>query len=314
MNNIAARNRVFPIVFFGIGLALLSVLVFHYGAVRIWESYSHLNELWLMVAVLYLVAATLLGAMNVFILFGQGERPVFTKFLPIYWLSWAMGLVVPGQVGDMATISWAFRKYGVAISFTLSRTMVDKFISLIVMVLIAGVGVMLLANGIDLNYRFPAWMTYVGVAFIGATLLTIGAARTFFDPKKAGWVGSVGRIATEIVYVVKHHPEKIALNAFATFVKVSLIGCTYWAMFAALGYERVPVWQVVSLSTLSGLVAYLPVSFNGLGTVEAVAIVLFGQLGIPPEKVLAGYLCLRVLVIALAWLPSLVWLAANRRV
>ena len=63
----------------------------------------------------------------------------------------------------------------------------------------------------------------------------------------------------------------------------------------------------------AGLVAYLPLSLNGIGTVELTGLTLFGALGLPPEKILAAYLWLRVATLAATFVPLLVLLLPMRR-
>ena len=65
------------------------------------------------------------------------------------------------------------------------------------------------------------------------------------------------------------------------------------------------------LVTVSLLVAYIPVSFNGLGTVEITGILLFSLLGLGEELVLSSYLVLRATVMLIAWMPSLLILALS---
>ena len=70
---------------------------------------------------------------------------------------------------------------------------------------------------------------------------------------------------------------------------------------------------MVPLVSACALVAYVPVSFNGIGTVEMAGVFVFGHLGIPGAGVLAAILCLRLIVIALAWIPASLWLARAGR-
>jgi uncharacterized membrane protein YbhN (UPF0104 family) len=89
---------------------------------------------------------------------------------------------------------------------------------------------------------------------------------------------------------------------------VILTGGAYWMAFSALGEKGHAFWAVTSLAMAAGLVAYLPISLNGIGTVEASGVAVFGILGIPPATVLAAYLVLRLLVFAVAWIPTAIWL------
>lgn len=313
-NHPAAKGSLWPWLTFCLGLLFLGALVWHFGPAQIFASFGQMNATWLWPCTLLLVATTLLGAANVYFLIDHAKRPKFSKFLPVYWISWGVGLVVPGQIGDVAALSLAFRRHGMNPSFTLGRTLLDKLVTLLVMAVIAAVAVASLAERVRWNYGRYAWPTLIFLALCCFLLWRhADFIARFFSPLKPGPAGGIGRTAKEFLIAVKSMPERIALNAIISLIKIGLTGGAYWAMFAALGYDGQPIWEIVSLATLAGLVAYLPVSFNGYGTVEATGLVLFGSLGIPAATVLAAYLGMRLLVLTLAWLPSSLFLLSMRQ-
>ncbi len=61
----------------------------------------------------------------------------FLSFLRIYWIAWAVGLVSPGQVGDLATVGTNLSRRGVDWRGTVGRSLLDKGITLSVMLLFA---------------------------------------------------------------------------------------------------------------------------------------------------------------------------------
>jgi uncharacterized membrane protein YbhN (UPF0104 family) len=182
------------------------------------------------------------------------------------------------------------------------------------MSIVATGGLISLADSLGWNYGRYAWPILIVIA-LGFVLLlrhteSVAAA---FGSHQPGLAGGIGRTTKEFLTAIKSAPGAIALNAMLSLIKIGLTGSAYWTMFAALGYDHQPIWPIVSYATLAGLVAYLPISFNGYGTVEAAGLMLFGQLGIPAAIVLAAYLGLRLLVLALAWLPSLLFLLFARK-
>jgi hypothetical protein len=75
----------------------------------------------------------------------------------------------------------------------------------------------------------------------------------------------------------------------------------YHAVFSSLGYG-LNVWKVGVSSIAAGSAAYVPISVQGLGTVEAAAMWIFGRLSVPPSDVLSGFLALRAGMFLLALL------------
>jgi len=119
--------------------------------------------------------------------------------------------------------------------------------------------------------------------------------------------------STEAQLLIKRHPMLLGVNMGLTFVKIMLAGASYWYVFRALGYSDMRLIDVVPLVAASSLVAYLPISLNGMGTAEVAGIALFGSLGLPPSAVLTAYLALRVSVLILAWVPASLWLLFARQ-
>jgi hypothetical protein len=70
-------------------------------------------------------------------------------------------------------------------------------------------------------------------------------------------------------------------------------------MIASLGYD-LSAWKVGQAALASGIVAFIPVSIQGLGTVEAAALLNFKTLSVSPSDVLACYLLLRTSIYVFA--------------
>jgi uncharacterized membrane protein YbhN (UPF0104 family) len=75
-------------------------------------------------------------------------------------------------------------------------------------------------------------------------------------------------------------------------------------MFRALHTLPGNLFDVAVTANSAGLVAYIPISANGVGTVEAGGLYLFGLHGIAAPIVIATYLALRFANLALAWIGA----------
>ncbi|QEP42342.1 UPF0104 family protein [Ectothiorhodospiraceae bacterium BW-2] len=300
------RSLVLPIV----GLLLLGLLIWYYGFTNIINTiFSEFELNWAIISALCILISTLIGSVNVYLFLARINSLSlnYAKFLRFYWLSWGVGQVVPGQVGDIATLGITLRKHGISASTTIGRAAMDKVISLLVITLVGLIGIFLLINQsngmIDMT---PSWFWLSSILLVAAIFWFLNPRiLQFFDVCRDDWRGDVGRARKEFIHIFRHEFKLIQLNLFFTVNKVGLIGLAYWAMFRALGESELTILQTIPYATLSGLIAYLPISFNGLGTVEAAAIILFDQLGVSADVVLSVYLCLRIMILILAWLPSL---------
>ncbi|OGI42056.1 MAG: hypothetical protein A2150_00150 [Candidatus Muproteobacteria bacterium RBG_16_64_11] len=253
---------------------------------------------------------TMLGAINLYLFLRLSSRaPRFSEFLPIYWTAWAIGLVVPGQVGDMASVTALLHRRGHSWQAVLARSLLDKLISFIVMILVAVFALLPFVRGLSWQREWLiALMVVVPLTALFVYLLTqIKAARL------SRWADKVSGIFSELTAILKKAPGYVLLNVLLTLLKTFMMGAAYWAIFRAIGVVEIDILSTVPLVAASALVAYIPVSFNGLGTVEAMGLMLFASLGIAAPVVLAAYLALRLLVLALAWLPAGVWILSGRR-
>jgi len=287
------------------GVVLLSALFYYVNPVSVLPFLKQIQPVWILAASGVIVLATLIGATNLYLLFGDNRNLKFGEFLPLYWTSWAVGLVVPGQVGDLASITTLLHRRGHVWQVVLSRSLLDKFISSVVLLTIALIGI-------------ARWVAVDILAWFVLALLASGIAGIYLAIRLRKYAKrSVGLVARALRFLdllrqqiwecCSQLPQRVALNFILTVVKTGLIGASYWCVFRALGYGDIPLLQVIPLVAASSLVAYLPVSFNGIGTVEAAGLILFSSLKIADPAVLTAYLLLRANVMILAWLPAAVW-------
>lgn len=292
-----------------VGLGLLLSLFFYVGWQKLASHFAALDSYWLVASAAAILIAVLIGTLNLHLLISSGGEIAMHRFLPIYWVSWAFSLVVPGQVGDLFSLSVLLRRSGLSWHAIVGRTLVDKLLSLVVLGILAGFGLARWWH--QLSWDMGYWPAIAMIAvLVGGLILLKAAAKT------SRWIEIVAQtIATvghEFSVTVRRYPLRVATNFTLTWLKVIFTGIAYWAMFKSLGAPQLQLLDVLLLMAASSLVAYLPVSFNGLGTVELTGILLFASLGVPEDTVFSAYLGLRVLVLGLAWGPTALWLLLRR--
>ena len=88
--------------------------------------------------------------------------------------------------------------------------------------------------------------------------------------------------------------KMILVDCCITFFRVLVLGCAYWFAIRAYGPPSFFL-HTLCLPIMAGLVAYIPISFNGLGTVEVSLVFLFDKIGLEAAQVISAALTLRVL-------------------
>ena len=286
----------------GLGL-IVGVSIYIYDSDIAQAQFSRLNPVWLGLAAFSIVCSTLMGAFNVYLLGHQRNVMSLSRFIPLYWIAWAIGLIFPGQIGDMAALSAMLKKKGMDMHASLGRLLLDKMISLLVISLFALWGIATVISW-DTTLFTPGYLLFMVIAMVALLVVARRKIKVYlhaFLPRIAQFVGNIG---LEFDLIFKGSLARVFLNLIITVVKTMLSGFAYWCVFAGFGYTQGDFIQFVGLVAASSVVAYLPISVNGIGTAEITGIVLFSKIGIPDATILSVYLTLRVTVLVLAWLPT----------
>lgn len=287
-----------------VGVSIIFLLVYIFDYKEIVSAFQSIDIRFIFLVGLVILGSTLLGAVGMYLLVSRGDEILFSRFLPVYWASWAIGIVVPGQVGDVASISLLLKRLGFEWSVILARSLVDKVITLFLMSALAIYGIISFAKVDQLSSNAILWIIFWLVL---VTTLFVWMQKRFteiFSSKKSRISGFISRTLKEIVSTILNYPFRVIANLLITFFKIILIGSAYWFMFKALGHDEISLWEVIPLVAASSLIAYLPISLNGIGTVEITGILLFSYIGLPEATVLTTFLSMRVMVLLLAWLPA----------
>jgi uncharacterized membrane protein YbhN (UPF0104 family) len=287
-----------------VGLAILAVLLLSVDHRALLTQFATLRPDYLLAAATCIAVATLLGSVNAYLIVAIDSPVRYRRFLSFYWFSWALGLVVPGQVGDVAGLTYLMKRAGLDWTKIVGRALLDKLISFAVMLALAGIALARFSALVRIELATLVAMGAFAIAVVaGLFYLVRGSlpdsprARKLFARIRSG--------ASDVLSFMRSHPMLVGVNLVGTTLKILLIGTAYWFVFQAGGADNLPWLDIVLLVTVSSLVAYIPISFNGLGTVEITGILLFSLLGLSEELVLSSYLVLRATVLLIAWLPSL---------
>jgi uncharacterized membrane protein YbhN (UPF0104 family) len=283
-----------------VGLVLLVGLIWFANPTRVLDALRYADSGWIVVALVVILMSTTLGAVNSYLIAAPGPTLRFKHFLCAYWVAWAFGQVVPGQVADLVGMSLFLRKRGLALPTAVGRLGVDKLISLFC--------TLLLSAALMLVFTAPVARLagVLGVGAAGVLVVTYLASRRW-----RGGVTTGSGLRTHFVNsmleahrVIATRPFVVVTNVLLTLIKLFAIGVCYWAVFHAFHAAPGNLFEVTVTANSAGLIAYVPVSANGLGTVEAGGLYLFGLRGVAAPVVVATYLLLRFANLALAWVGA----------
>lgn len=244
----------------------------------------------LAVASAALVAILLVGAFDLWVLLVAVVPIPYLTTLRVYVVAWASFLALPGSAGDAVQIL-LLRDAEVGYRQGTAVYLADKLVTLAVTLAVVAAG---------------GWIYFRTRIRVGLLLLLVAAALALGAAGYALLRRATSRLATRVAGLLgsalayaRHHPGRMAANLAGTVTKLLLAAVAVRSLFLGLGVD-VPLAVVFVVHHAAALVAYVPVAFNGIGTVELAAVALYGALGVASRDVVALYIVLRGLVLALA--------------
>ena len=280
-----------------IGITLLVVLIWNVNIKNLINSFCQISIPFLLFAICYQYGSVFVGSLNQYILFRTFNELTYKIFLISYFRAFAIGLLLPGRFGD-AAIGVFLKSEGLYYTQAFSAYLWDKYLTFTLYLVIV---LLFFANIMGQPYYIPLllWLVLgliLPVIIYSVLRTTIAKQRSRSEGR---WARFSDNLLSQLLDFAKLHPCLLLINLFITCIKLCLVILSYHVILISLGYY-LGVWKVGLASLASGIVAYIPVSIQGLGTVEAAALFNFKTLGVSSSDVLVCYLLLRTNTYVLA--------------
>lgn len=273
-----------------VGCGILALLLASVGWAEVAGSFTWSLIPWAGVLICLLPTLVVIAGFNVWLLLRRLEPVPLATFIRVYLMTWSATLFAPGQLGDGVQV-WILKRYQVSPEASAAAYLIDKFLSLLFIGCIALVGgLFYLPIPVVVN---PVTLAILLVAIVGS----VGLAVLVLKRQRSRTILRVNRFFKKCVLQMQLAGRSrlaVVLNVTITAAKWCVTALCYWLAFRAFD---VPVsWDTaVVFPAMTTLVAYIPVSLGGIGTVEASATALYSTVGVAPAKVAAVHVFLRVL-------------------
>jgi uncharacterized protein (TIRG00374 family) len=282
---------------------------------KTWEILTNASVPWLVLsAALTLVTVPPMGWRWQLLLRARGVRESVPWLTRTYFVSYAVGQVLPTSVGgDASRIFETARRHPGQLTPITGSVLLERALGLAVTLVLAGVG-LLLAIG-----RYP-----IGRAYIAAEIIfifgTIAAGFVFFSRSvrsrlrfalpyaRRFRLEKAARAVYDGLHGYREHPQTLLwvalISAAAQLTRVLAIYASGRAVGIDLG-----VLPYVVLGPLLFLVMLVPFTVNGIGVREAFFISFLGKLGVPHDQAFAcGFLFfLLTILLALPGVGIVLW-------
>jgi hypothetical protein len=233
----------------------------------------------------------------------------------LYWIGMFFSNFLPTSVGGDA-VRLALTPSRGRLARVAGSILVERLTGLIVMLGLCAVGLILRPVQVDqagLGQALPLAVLAMGAG--AAVLLVAPGMLTRLLPVLTRPLPALLRCPLDgvqkVAMAIADHARDSTGLSRALVVSLPFYGTIILAQYLvleAVGAD-VPLLEVALLAPLVPLLTLLPLSLNGLGLAEAVFVLLYGSVGVPPETALAAAALRRLVDLANSGLGGLLWLA-----
>ena len=228
----------------------------------------------------------------------------FSVAVQEYYLAMFLNQVIPG--GVVGDVSRAWRHASIQVALTAARgpavraVILERASGQVVMGIVAGLSVLLLPLGIDLQLKFGIGATAIGVMGVGSWIF-----KRYGQDNSV--MGSLIRDARTTLFTQKVFPVQFVVS----LVVVSTYVATFVIAAKAIGIET-PFFVLLPLVSPVLAAMVIPVTIAGWGVREGFAAILWGSVGLAPVDGVAISVAYGLLVL-LSTLPGSIVLAMGAK-
>jgi uncharacterized membrane protein YbhN (UPF0104 family) len=274
-----------------VGLSIIAFCGYTIGLDKIYQSLVTVRPVFLIATFILLFCWLLLGVTNITLMLRPLVKIKFASVFNAYSNANMAALLIPGQIGDAVIIKF-FRDFSIPLSQGITVFAADKLITLFWYILFAIYGIYLA----EIPFDFQLLTKFNTFSFL---FVVLGSALLFccvFYWLVSFLSGRVRNWITLSFCYLKKARLAIIINISVTFIRTILLGSAYWVTINAYGAEPSLI-HVICFSIAAGMVAYIPISFNGLGTVEVSLVYLFSTIGVESAPIISAALTMRIVTL-----------------
>lgn len=211
-----------------------------------------------------------------------------------YSLSWALGLFVPGKIGELSMI-YFLKEYDLETGPSAAIVVIDKLTMFIILTIISTVGFFMFLTGTETIKLLAFLAVGYGIAFFfifssfGRDVIKRLILRKTSD-KFAGF--------SKVLFSQIRKKANMLLIFALGFIKWAINGFILYILLLYFN-QQASFLQVFIVSSIVTIISYIPITFNGLGLRESSAILLFNLIGLDEAIVLSCFIYTLILAYVL---------------
>ncbi len=264
----------------GLGVAIVVFLLWHFDARPALRSLARENLIYFATAVLLYVGCLALSAYRWQLLAAAlNIRGTYLEFLRYYFICAFTNLFVPGLVGgDAARAFYLGRRHG-RVGEAIASTLADRGYGVLGLFWFAGLIAITMNHG-TLSSNVIRPVIVVGAISVAGYLASPLIARLIhLSPRPI-------RRALGIIAPYLHRPISVLPAIILSMLLQALLAVCQYVLALGLGLHH-PLAIFLLIVPISGVLASLPLTLNGLGLRETAYLFLFGMAGLNRDDAIA---------------------------
>jgi len=280
-----------------LGILIIAAIALKVGLDNILEQIYRINPLVVIPILIILFVTFIIACLNLYLFLRVlGYRIGIMRLFRCYMISWSVGLLIPGKLGEFAIVP-LLKTEGVGLGKGLSVAMLDKLITVFTLGLISIAGLLFI-------FSVPQTAGITALIVMGivlpVALIASGHARMFvrkfilrkYERRFTGFSKTFFLLMKSKVTLV---------NIMLTFLKWAVSATTLWLFFVSIG-SSVSIVHIFFINCIATIVSLIPVTIGGAGIRELTAVYMYSAVGVGSSVVMGVY----ILFLALNYLMGAV--------
>lgn len=270
--------------------------------------------------VLYFVAITLGAVKWQILVHAQGLPGSLGELLSYSMVGLFFGNLLPSNVGGDIVRAFGLMRASERAEAAAISVLVDRLMGLVAYlgaaVVMAIVATVTLTRGAELEQIEVATALVAGLFIVVSALIFSHRfsqqAKRLFDFPFLIRIRPIAARVYEALQVYRRSYRALAANVMISALGVLLTTCIWYTVALALNI-RISFFYFLLFNPLISFVVLIPISLNGLGPKEAVAVFFFGLVGVSGEAALSMSLVFHLLIILTSLPGGILWWRARAR-
>lgn len=267
-----------------ISFCLLAFLFYYVGFSNIISTFAKVKLFYVFIAYCLFIFSLIVSNLNLFILLNIIGKIKFIVLFKHYIRAWAIGIFSPGRLGELVLVAY-LKKYDFKYGETVCIYVIDRAFSFFALMF----------------FTIPAFFLFFNFSYIWFLVLLCFCFFIFlafiFSSFGRSFIKSIlGRYATnfsgffQTFKIFLHYNKGFLILIFLiSMFKVMITGFIIFILFLAFN-AQISLFMVIVISAVVMILSLVPISINGLGVKESLAVYLFSFTFVSTEVIFGVYL------------------------